>query len=139
MICPDTDSLITIGAAIEWRIDEFLDHLRDCSDCRENLRNLSVVQVALSEVSQPHPATLSRAMADVTTADARIERFWKTISLSLTPLFAGFTAFFTLASGRTSFGAAVLGGALVAVGTLWWAVWRKEVGRSGSREVGSSG
>ncbi len=123
--CLDLDRLVSIGSAVDWQVDELLDHLHDCTSCREELGRLQSVHGALSAEEAPRPELVDDVMADLVTIDARRGSMRRVLSLSVTPLLAGLTAFFAIAMAATAtspvgLGPVVVGALTVAIGAGWW-------------------
>ncbi len=123
--CLDLDRLVSIGSAVDWQVDELLDHLHDCNNCREELGRLASVRGALGAEETPRPEFVDDVMADLVTIDARRGSMRRVLSLSLTPLIAGMTAFFAIAMAATAtspvgLGPVAFGALTVAIGAAWW-------------------
>jgi hypothetical protein len=82
--CLDTEAMLDIGHALEWRIDEGLSHLRTCAECRTQLEMLqrvreqvlaseSVDAAALDELT----AVLRQAGREDLSATRRRVRLWQ--------------------------------------------------------------
>ena len=124
--CLDLDRLVAVGAAIDWQVDEVLDHLGDCAECRAELQRLASVHSALSEEEEPRPGLVDDVMADLLSTEAKRTALLRIVSVSLNTVLAGATAFFAIAMAAAAtppiqLGPVALGAAmLVAVGTAWW-------------------
>ena len=123
--CLDLDRLVSIGSAVDWQVDELLDHLHDCNICREELGRLQSLHGALSAEEAPRSGLVNDVMADIVTIDARRGSMQRILFLSLTPLLAGMTAFFAIAMAATAtspvaLGPVALGALTVAIGAAWW-------------------
>jgi predicted anti-sigma-YlaC factor YlaD len=71
--CLDTDTIVTVAAALDWDVAEGLRHLNTCDDCRARIDTLRVTLAAMSEVNAVPDASLAR-VADALRAEAREER-----------------------------------------------------------------
>ncbi len=123
--CLDLDRLVAVGAAVDWQVDELLEHLRDCTECREELRRLASVHGALSAEEAPRPGLVDEVMANLVATQASRVSMRRMMSVSLTPLLAGMTAFFAIAMATATspvgVGPVAIGAAIVvALGTAWW-------------------
>ena len=61
--CLDADALVTIGQALDWRVEEGLTHLRKCEDCRAQLETLQLTREGLLASAPVEPETLQRVAA----------------------------------------------------------------------------
>src|SRR5574341_153275 len=60
--CPDTDTMVTIGEALNWRIADGIQHLQSCVDCRARIEALGITRARLMEtepVADPAAAKIS--------------------------------------------------------------------------------
>ena len=53
--CLDEDTLVSLGAALDWDTDEGLRHVVECRSCRQQLRQLSELHRDLTEELEPRP------------------------------------------------------------------------------------
>ncbi len=60
--CLDIDTLAAVGQALDWNIDERLDHLVECPSCRESLATLAATQHALGKEEVVAPELVDRIM-----------------------------------------------------------------------------
>ncbi|MCH7475723.1 MAG: hypothetical protein IIA27_13775 [Gemmatimonadetes bacterium] len=51
--CLDEDTLVSLGAALDWDPDEGLRHVVDCQSCQQQLRQLSQLHRDLTEEMKP--------------------------------------------------------------------------------------
>ena len=93
--CPNIDSLTTIGAALDWDVDNHLRHLISCQHCAEQLRLLQSTHhsFAIEEtVSDDVVAKIAHLMsAEAAHEKARSQRVQK-LGFGIEALLAGFTA-----------------------------------------------
>lgn len=69
----DTDALATLAAALEWRHEEWLEHLIGCEVCGGTLSRLSAVRQAMDAELEPASGFEDRVMASLEEA-AEAER-----------------------------------------------------------------
>ena len=60
--CLDIDTLAAVGQALDWNIDERLDHLVECPTCGETLATLAATRHALGEEEVVAPELVDRIM-----------------------------------------------------------------------------
>ena len=60
--CLDIDTLAAVGQALDWNIDERLDHLVECPSCRESLATLAATRHALGREEVIAPELVDRIM-----------------------------------------------------------------------------
>lgn len=58
--CLHEDSLLTIGQALEWEVDEGLRHLHDCERCKKMLEDLSGLNRLLKGQEPIDPKIMDR-------------------------------------------------------------------------------
>jgi predicted anti-sigma-YlaC factor YlaD len=126
--CLDRDALVTLGAALDWEIEERLRHLAECESCRAELKRLATVHSVLGEELQPAPGFADRVLHALRVepgarpARSRLPR----LAGVLNPVLAALTSFFAVAFVATGQGVPELGppalfvSLLVAVVTVWW-------------------
>jgi predicted anti-sigma-YlaC factor YlaD len=71
--CPETDTIVTIGAALNWNVAAGLRHLQECADCRARIDALLAARRALAEASPLDEAIVFR-IATALQEEARVER-----------------------------------------------------------------
>ena len=64
--CLDSDTLASIGQALEWDIEEPLRHLLECDTCRESVAILAGAQRVLAQEAPADPALVDRIMNTMT-------------------------------------------------------------------------
>ena len=138
--CLDTDTLATIGQALDWNLDESLRHLLECEPCRESVAALASVQRTLAHEEPAAPVLVERIMSlmaepvATSTERPRSNAIWLLNGgmAALTVLaVAGGAA---LQTGAPPPGWAAVGAALVvAGGYVWWG------GRSNNEDSRFSG
>ncbi len=60
--CLDIDTLAAVGQALDWTINERLDHLVECPSCRESLATLAATRHALTKEEVVAPELVDRIM-----------------------------------------------------------------------------
>ncbi len=60
--CLDIDTLAAVGQALDWNINERLDHLVECPSCRESLATLAATRRALGKEEVVAPELVDRIM-----------------------------------------------------------------------------
>lgn len=71
--CPETDVIVTIGDALNWRVEEGLRHLRVCEECNARIELLPLTRAALTSIEPVVDAVLDN-VCDALRAAARAER-----------------------------------------------------------------
>jgi hypothetical protein len=61
--CLDTDAILTIGHALDWKVDEGLSHLRTCTNCRAQLETLQRTREGLLASTPVDSETLQQISA----------------------------------------------------------------------------
>lgn len=61
--CLDTDTLAAVGQALDWNVDQRLDHLVGCPSCRELLTTLAAARHALAQEEVVDPELVDSIMA----------------------------------------------------------------------------
>ncbi len=126
--CLEVDALVGLGAALDWRLEEGLEHLRECVHCRRRLERLGELSGTLGATIEPRPGFEERVIASLFrpggAGQVRLRRAW--LAALLNPALAGLTAFFAiaLAGGELPASAldlpALLACVTVAGVTFWW-------------------
>ncbi len=126
--CLEADDLVALGTAVQWHVDEALEHLAGCDGCREQLRTLRAVYHQASDAITPAAGfsdAVMQAIGEQRAARPTASSRFRVTSL-LTSAFAGMTTFFAILL-TSSGGATALTGIPVlvtcgaaALGTLWW-------------------
>ena len=137
MKCLETDTLVALGAALEWNTDDVLRHVTSCSQCRARLSQLAAIQSALEAEMQPTRGFTDMVVESVRSyhADHGVRWHWLTGMLNFG--LASIAMFFTIAlgvntGGRLPPGPSVLVVCLVTAGaTLWWSA-AQGAGKSGT-------
>ena len=134
--CLDTDTLATVGQALEWDIDEPLRHLLECEACRVSVAALAGVQQALAQEAPADQELVQRimnTMAEPGPAPADRPFPAKTVWL-LNGAMAAITVLAVAGAAALRTGApapswAAVGAALVvAGGYVWWEYRKYSVG-----------
>ena len=125
--CLDSDTLVALNEALDWKAEDALRHVMACGDCQEQLRRLAMLRGVLNDQLEPHPGFAERVVLGLQLSEQIIPsvRRWPFIGL-LNAVLAGVTTFFAVAlsAGGTSpvtLGAPViLVSVAVATATVWW-------------------
>lgn len=127
--CLDEDTLVSLGAALDWDTDEGLRHVVDCQSCQQQLRQLSELHRDLTEEMKPRPGFTDDVIRSIAVRpDRQSEGANRMTPLGLlNPLLASVAVF--VATAYTSAGdpqmqldllpailVSLVGGAV----TLWW-------------------
>jgi len=130
--CLDDDALVSLGSALDWD-GEVLQHLLQCADCKEQLRQLSAVRQIVDITAGPRPAFMQEVMIQLHGSELMTER--RTGSASqwiqlLNPLLAAVTALGVIqmaaAGSRLPIGPQVIIMPVVVAVTTWW--WNRKQG-----------
>jgi hypothetical protein len=99
--CPETDAIVVIGKALDWKILEGIRHLETCEECREQIEALQLARTAFAPTEVVDPAVTKRVAAILGAAArndrARAEHRKRWISF-VEPIAAGITALLLLRS-----------------------------------------
>ena len=125
--CLDSDTLVALNEALDWKAEDALRHVMACGDCQEQLRRLAMLHGVLNDQLEPPPGFAERVVLGLQLSEQIIPsvRRWPLIGL-LNAVLAGATTFFAVAlsAGGTSpvtLGAPViLVSVAVATATVWW-------------------
>ena len=63
--CVDSDTLTAVGQALDWDVDEPLDHLGTCQSCRATLATLAATRQALANEEVVAPELVDRIMTQL--------------------------------------------------------------------------
>ncbi len=63
--CLDSDTLTAVGQALDWDVDEPLDHLGACASCRASLATLAATRHALAKEELVAPELVDRIMTQL--------------------------------------------------------------------------
>ncbi len=126
--CLDMDSLVTIGAALDWKAEEALHHLMECENCQVQLRQLTALHDALAEKAEPAPGFSDEVVGTLVRQEVRTPaRSWTSRLVEfLNPALAGLTVFFAIGFVASEQSTMLLGAPtffaslLVAGLTGWW-------------------
>ena len=80
--CLDGDTLVSLGAALDWDIDEGLRHAVDCQSCQQQLRQLSELHRDLTEEMKPRPGFTDEVIRSIDVHRSR----QPDVTSSMTPL-----------------------------------------------------
>ncbi len=127
--CLDGDTLVSLGAALDWDTDEGLRHVVDCQSCQHQLRQLAELHRDLTEEIKPRPGFTDDVMRSIGARRTNQSEVASRVTLLglLNPLMASVAVFFAIAytsagdpQAQLEFLPAILvslaGGAV----TLWW-------------------
>lgn len=125
--CLDSDTLVALNEALDWKAEDALRHVMACDDCQAQLRRLATLHGVLNDQLAPPPGFAERVVLGLQLSEQIIPsaRRWPFIGL-LNAVLAGVTTFFAVAlsAGGTSpvtLGAPViLVSVAVATATVWW-------------------
>ena len=125
--CLDSDTLVALNEALDWKAEDALRHVMACDDCQAQLRRLATLHGVLNDQLAPPPGFAERVVLGLQLSEQIIPsvRRWPLIGL-LNAVLAGATTFFAVAlsAGGTSpvtLGAPViLVSVAVATATVWW-------------------
>ena len=130
--CLDDDALVSLGSALDWD-GEVLQHLLQCADCKEQLRQLSTVREIVDITADPRPGFVQEVMIQLdgselmTKRSARSAPQWIQV---LNPLLAAFTALGVIqmaaAGSSLPLGPQVIIMPVVVAATTWW--WNRKHG-----------
>ena len=80
--CLDSDILTAVGQALDWDVDEPLDHLGTCQSCRATLATLAATRNTLAREVAVDPELIDRIMTQLPVHQAeesRSARTWKPV------------------------------------------------------------
>ncbi len=125
--CLDSDTLVALSEALDWKVEDALHHVMACGDCQEQLRRLAMLHGVLNDQLEPPPGFTERVVLDLQLSEQTIPsaRRWPFIGL-LNAVLASATTFFAVAlsAGGTSpvtLGVpAILVSVAAATATVWW-------------------
>ncbi len=131
--CLDSDTLASIGQALEWDIEEPLRHLLECDTCRESVAILAGAQRVLAQEAPADPALVDRIMNTMTEPVAAATGQPRTAT-AVWLLNGGMAALTVLAvvgaaalqTGGPPPGWAAVGAALVVAGGYVWREYRTD-------------
>ncbi len=76
--CLDSDTLIAVGQALDWNVDEPLDHLGACTSCRASLATLAATRQALAREEPVDADLVDRIMRQLPVHQAEEPGFART-------------------------------------------------------------
>ena len=125
--CLDSDTLVALNEALDWKVDDALRHVMACGDCQDQLRRLAMLHGVLNDQLEPPPRFAERVVLGLQLSEQIIPsaRRWPFIGL-LNAVLASATTFFAVAlsAGGTSpvtLGVpAILVSVAAATATVWW-------------------
>lgn len=128
--CLDTDTLVSLGAALDWDTEGPLRHLSECKTCQEQLGHLASIHNDLAAETEPEPGFTDRVLRtlDVNHVDQpRITGGLSAFGI-LNPILAGMTVFVAIAytsgggggQAQTELVPAVVISVAAAGATWWW-------------------
>ncbi len=127
--CLDGDTLVSLGAALDWDTDESLRHVVDCHSCQQQLRQLSELHRDLTEEMKPRPGFTDEVIRSIGVHRNRqpeVTNRMTPLGL-LNPLLASMAVFFATAyasAGDPQMQLDLLPAILVSLAggavTLWW-------------------
>ena len=100
--CFDTDTIVTIGNALNWEVAEGMRHLQTCDECRARTKALQTAHTALTETEAVDDAVVDRIdallLAETRSERARVRSSRRRVNVIETVM-AGITALVVLVSG----------------------------------------
>ena len=125
--CLDSDTLVALNEALDWKVEDALRHVMACEDCQDQLRRLAMLHGVLNDQLEPPPGFTERVVLGLQLSEQIIPsaRRWPFIGL-LNAVLASATTFFAVAlsAGGTSpvtLGIpAILVSVAAATATVWW-------------------
>jgi hypothetical protein len=132
--CPDTDTILTIGDALHWDVQEGLRHLQTCEDCRSQIDVLRLAHAGFADAEAVAPAVLQSVSGAVATAAARDRERRRTTDVLaqwIEPILAGVTALITVSSSRVPIDSVGAAAAAFAIGIALFFAGRAAISRAG--------
>ena len=125
--CLDSDTLVALNEALDWKVEDALRHVMACGDCQEQLRRLATLHGVLNDQLAPPPGFAERVVLGLQLSEQIIPsaRRWPFIGL-LNAVLAGVTTFFAVALSAGGTSPVTLGvpvilvSVAVATATVWW-------------------
>lgn len=122
--CLDTDTLATVGAALEWDVEAGARHLLGCASCQDTLRQLASAHAALAEEVPPRAGFIEDVMRALPVDEPEpVATGWKVADL-VNPALAAVTALAVIVAGAGDALSApavpMVAAAFVALGTALW-------------------
>ena len=125
--CLDSDTLVALNEALDWKVEDALRHVMACEDCQDQLRRLAMLHGVLNDQLEPPPGFTERVVLGLQLSEQIIPsaRRWPFVGL-LNAVLASATTFFAVAlsAGGTSpvtLGVpAILVSVAAATATVWW-------------------
>ena len=127
--CLDSDTLVALNEALDWKAEDALRHVMACDDCQEQLRRLATLHGVLNDQLAPPPGFAERVVLGLQLSEQIIPsaRRWPFIGL-LNAVLAGITTFFAVALSAGGGGTSpvtlgvpvILVSVAVATATVWW-------------------
>ncbi len=125
-VCLEADDLVALGAAVQWNVDEVLEHLAGCEGCREQLRSLRAVYHSAADTITPAAGFTDVVMQAIDERHAAPTRPRFHMTSLLTPALAAMTTFFAVLMISSGDAAALTGipvlvaCAVAGLSTLGW-------------------
>ena len=125
--CLDSDTLVALNEALDWKAGDALRHVMACGDCQEQLRRLAMLHGVLNDQLSPPPRFAERVVLGLQLSEQIIPsvRRWPFIGL-LNAVLAGVTTFFAVALSAGGTSPVTLGVPVIlvsvaaAAATVWW-------------------
>ena len=125
--CLDSDTLVALNEALDWKAEDALRHVMACDDCQAQLRRLATLHGVLNDQLAPPPGFAERVVLGLQLSEQIIPsaRRWPFIGL-LNAVLAGVTTFFAVALSAGGTSPVTLGvpvilvSVAVATATVWW-------------------
>ena len=127
--CLEGNTLVSLGAALDWDTDEGLRHVVDCQSCQQQLRQLSELHRDLTEEMKPRPGFTDDVIRSIGVHGNRQSKAGNRMTPLglLNPLLASVAVFFATAyasAGDPQMQLDLVPAILVSLAggavTLWW-------------------
>ena len=124
--CLDDDTLVSLAAAVNWDGD-MLQHLLQCTNCKEQLKQVGDIREIASVTEEPRPGFVDEVMNHLT-SDVPEDTGTETVSRwlqVLNPLLAGVTALGVVQMALAELGIqtnprVLAVPVIIAAATMWW-------------------
>ncbi len=100
--CPDVDQLLSVANALDWQVQEGLEHLRECERCGDYFAQLASVHAVLEARTEPRAGFADEVMRSLPDAEPATRRWIATTLSVVNPALAAFTTLFVLGLAANS-------------------------------------